>query len=316
MIRASNAINRHTADRIAAMPQCQPFVSTVPTTMAGIAPTTRAEFNQRRQSLRRQRRTQRWQALVRLTIVSSFAGAALWSLRQPVWVIRDANQLRIENNQFLSDQTLRNLVPIKYPQSIFRTQPSTIAAALKGQAPLSSVQVDRQLFPPELIIRVQEQAPVAAVHSKSQKDGQPIAQPDALIDAEGQIIPIERYQNLEQGIQLPTLKILGDPQDYHREWIEIYRAVQQSPLVIQQIDWRDSSNLILTTPLGRVHCGTYNRATFNLQLRAIGALKGLTKSIPRNRIDYIDLRNPNSPAVQKVAPATGTKSPTSESDVP
>jgi cell division protein FtsQ len=284
--------------------------------MAGIAPTTRAEFNQRRKSLRRQRRTQRWQSFARLAIVSSFAGAALWSLRQPVWVIRDANQLRIENNQFLSDQTLRNLVPIKYPQSIFRTQPSTIAATLKRQAPLSSVQVDRQLFPPELIIRVQEQTPVAAVYSKMQKGGQPSAQPDSLLDAQGQIIPIERYQNLEQGVQLPALKVIGDPQDYRREWGEIYRAIQQSPLTIQQIDWRDSGNLILTSAIGRIHCGPYNRATFTLQLRAIGALKTLTKSIPSNRIDYIDLRNPNSPAVQKIATEPSPKPPTPELDAP
>jgi cell division protein FtsQ len=101
--------------------------------MAGIAPTTRAELTQRRKLLRRQRRAQRWQSWARFLVVSSLAALALWALRQPVWVLRDANQLRVEGNQYLSVQTIRNLVPIQYPQSIFRTQPEAIAAALKRQ---------------------------------------------------------------------------------------------------------------------------------------------------------------------------------------
>ena len=146
--------------------------------MAGIAPTTRAEMTQRRKQLRRQRRSKQLKSAVRFCVVSGLAAGALWSLRQPVWVIRDQRQVRIEGNQYLSVQTLRKLVPIKYPQSIFRTQPSRVAAALKKKAPLSWVQVDRQLFPPELIVRVKEQTPVAAVHSKNQKNGAPTAQPN------------------------------------------------------------------------------------------------------------------------------------------
>jgi cell division protein FtsQ len=267
--------------------------------MAGIAPTTRAELTQRRKLLRRQRRAQRWQSWARFLVVSSLAALALWALRQPVWVLRDANQLRVEGNQYLSVQTIRNLVPIQYPQSIFRTQPEAIAAALKRQAPLSYAQVDRQLFPPELIVRVREQTPVAAVHSKSQKGGQPIAQPDALLDVQGNIIPIESYRSLEQGIQLPQLRVLGDPKEYHQYWAALYPDIQQSVVPIQQIDWRESSNLVLTTDLGLIHLGPYRPPVFAQQLRALSGLKSLTKTVPTSQIAYIDLRNPNAPALQK-----------------
>jgi cell division protein FtsQ len=277
-----------------------------PTAMAGIAPTTRAELTQRRKLLRRQRRAVRWRSWLRFMVVASFAGLALWSLRQPVWVIRDANQLRVEGNQFLSVQTIRNLVPIKYPQSIFRTQPEAIAATLKQKAPLSYAQVDRQLFPPELIVRVREQTPVAAVHSKNQPSGQPTTQADALLDAQGNIIPIESFQSLEQGLQLPQLRLLGDPKEYHQYWATLYQRLQQSAVPIQQIDWRDSSNLILTTDFGLVHLGPYRAPIFVQQLQAIGGLKGLTKTVPANQINYIDLRNPNAPALQKKAAARET----------
>jgi cell division protein FtsQ len=269
--------------------------------MAGITSTTRAELTQRRKLLRRQRRAQRWRSVARFLVVSGLAALALWSLRQPIWVIRDANQLRVEGNQFLSVQTIRNLVPIQYPQSIFRTQPGAIAAALKSKAPLSYVQVDRQLFPPELIVHVREQTPVAAVHSKSQKGGQPTPQPDALLDVQGNIIPIESFQSLEQGIQLPQLRVLGDPKEYHQYWAALYPGIQQSAVPIQQIDWRESSNLILTTDLGLIHLGLYRPPVFAQQLRALSGLKGLTKTVPASQIAYIDLRNPNAPALQKKA---------------
>jgi cell division protein FtsQ len=267
--------------------------------MAGIAPTTRAELTQRRKLLRRQRRAQRWQSLLRFAVVSGLAALALWSLRQPVWVIRDANQLRVEGNQYLSDQTIRNLVALPYPQSIFRTQPGAIAAALKRKAPLSYVQVDRQLFPPELIVRVKEQTPVATVYSKNQPGGQPTTQPDLLLDAQGNVIPIESFQSLEQGVQLPPLRVLGDPEQYRQSWANLYQGLHQSAVPIQQIDWRESSNVILTTELGVIHLGPYQAPLFGQQLRALGGLKGLTKTVPGSQIAYIDLRNPNAPAVQK-----------------
>lgn len=267
--------------------------------MPGIAPTTRAELSQRRQQLRRQRRLQQFQAVVRFSVVVGLAAAAFWSLRQPIWVIRDASQLRIEGNQYLSQQTLRKLVPITYPQSIFRAQPSAIADELKRQAPLAWVQVDRQLFPPELIVRVREQTPVAAVHSKNQKGGAPIAQPDMLLDAKGNVLPIERYQRLEQGIQLPPLQVLGDPKAYQRQWPTLYQQIRQQPIKIQQIDWRQPDNITLTTELGAIHLGGYNPTQLPRQMQAITNLRSLSKSVPAAQIDYIDLRNPDAPALQK-----------------
>ncbi|MBE9033046.1 FtsQ-type POTRA domain-containing protein [filamentous cyanobacterium LEGE 11480] len=267
--------------------------------MAGIAPTTRAELSQRRKQLRRQRRTQQFRSTIRFLVVSGLAAGALWSLRQPVWVIRNSAQLRVEGNRYLSDQTIRNLVPIKYPQSIFRTQPHTIVTALKKRAPLSQVQVDRQLFPPELIVRVREQTPVAAVHTKNQKGGQPTTKPDLLLDAEGRLIPLETFESLEQGIKLPQLQVLGDPKEYRQYWSTFYQGINQSSVSIQRIDWRQPNNVVLATSLGAIHLGAYGQNMFTRQLRALEGLKSLTKKVPSNQIDYIDLRNPNAPAVQK-----------------
>lgn len=273
-----------------------------PTAMAGIAPTTRAELSQRRKKLRRQRRTKQLRSAVQFIVVSAFAAGAIWALRQPVWVIRNVNQLRVEGNQYLSVQTIRKLVPMTYPQSIFRTQPDAIAAELKSKAPFDYVQVDRQLFPPELIVRVQERTPVATVYSKNQAGGQqPMPKPDVLLDAQGNVMPLARYQSLEPTLELPLLRVLGDPKTYQQQWPTAYQQIQQSIVPIQQVDWRRPDYLILQTDFGPVHLGAYSQPLFERQLRALAKLKGLTKTVKKEQIDYIDLQNPDAPALQKKA---------------
>jgi cell division protein FtsQ len=270
--------------------------------MAGIAPISRSELNQRRKQLRQQRRAKRLLALFRFGAAVGVLTLAIWVVKQPLWVIRNAEQVRVEGNQFLSAQTLRGLVPIAYPQSIFRTQPQQIIDTLKSKAPLSNVRVERRLFPPELIVKVTEQTPVATIFANNQPDGKPSSTPNALIDAQGNVIPLEAYKGLEQNIQLPSLKILGKPEEYKQHWAKFYQLTKAGAIGIQQIDWRNPGNIILTTDLGVVHCGAYGDG-FPLQLRALEGLRKLPENLPRQQIDYIDLRNPNRPALQKKAPA-------------
>jgi cell division protein FtsQ len=266
--------------------------------MAGIAPISRSQLTQRRKQLRRQRRLEQLQGLGRFAMVAAIATGAVWTVRQPIWVIRQADQIRIEGNQFLSAQTIRGLVPINYPQSIFRTQPQQIVTVLKEKAPLAEVVVERQLFPPALIIRVREQTPVATVYSKLKPKQSADTTPDALLDEQGKVIRLETYTGLEHNIQLPQLKVLGNPDQYRAKWGEFYPLVKASALPVRQIDWRNSNNLILTTDLGPMHLGIYG-PTFREQLRAMGNLGKLTERIPKQEIAYIDLRNPNAPAIQK-----------------
>jgi cell division protein FtsQ len=276
--------------------------------MAGMASVSRSELSQRRKQLRRQRRAQRFQAFGRFMIVAGIAAGAVWTVRQPIWVIRQVDQIKVEGNQYLSDHTIQKLVPIQYPQSIFRTQPQQIVTTLKQKAPLAEVRVERQLFPPGLIIRIKEQTPVATVNSKvdakyrveNHQTDRSLPPPDSLLDEQGNVIPLETYTGLEQQIKLPGLKVLGNPEPYRQKWREFYQLIKSSGIPVQQVDWRDSNNLILVTDLGVVHLGTYGTGTvFRQQLRALEALRKLPEKVPKHQIIYIDLRNPNAPALQK-----------------
>jgi cell division protein FtsQ len=284
--------------------------------MTGIAPISRSELSQRRKQLRHQRRAKRLQSVAQLMLAGGIAAAAVWVVRQPIWVIQTANQVKITGNQFLSAQTIRDLVPINYPQSIFRTQPQAIVDTLKAKAPLSAVAVQRQLFPPELTISVREQTPVATIYSKTLPGGKPSPEPDALIDAQGNVIPLQTYHALEQSVQLPSLKILGGADLYRSHWVQAYALVKDSPVAIKQLDWRNMSNLILLTDFGPVHCGPYGD-NFRRQLRALDALRKLPEKLSGQTIDHIDLRDPNKPALQRKAIAKPIESaPAAISDYP
>jgi cell division protein FtsQ len=74
----------------------------------------------------------------------------------------------------------------------------------------------------------------------------------------------------------------------------LYQQIQQSPIAITEVDWRDPNNLILQTELGTVHFGLYG-ANFGTQLQALDRLRNLPEHPQFKKMDYIDLRDPNSP---------------------
>jgi cell division protein FtsQ len=304
--------------------------------MAGIAPVSRNELSQRRQQLRRQRRTRVLQGSWRSVVVLGLAGATGWAITQPNWVIRQPAQVKIEGNHFLSTQTLRQLLPIQYPQSLLRVQPSEIEKTLTTKAPIAEVAVERQLFPPGLTVRVRERKPVAqailgSLPSQSSRkplpqpstdqtpdpktDPQaaaaptvdrvdrpdPVATPDSqpagLLDEQGMWLPLESYRVLNQKIPLPNLKVIGDPSLYRNHWSRFYPAISRSPVKVQEINWLNPNNLVLKTDLGTIHLGPYGRQ-FVAQLRSLDRLRNLTSSVSREQIDYINLRNPENPTVQ------------------
>ena len=131
--------------------------------MTGIAPVSRIELAQRRKQLRKQRRNRLLQTSWRSVIVMGLAAGMVWVIAQPNWVIRRAEQVTIEGNRFLATQTIRSILPIRYPQSLMKIQASEISQALTTKAPIAEATVERHLFPPSLVIKVREREPVAQV---------------------------------------------------------------------------------------------------------------------------------------------------------
>lgn len=266
--------------------------------MTSIIPVSRTELSQRRQKLRRQRRTRFFQTSWRNAAIASFAVGALWVATLPAWVIRKPEQVTIKGNRFISEQTIRTLLPIAYPQSLLKVQPQTIADALKAKAPIAEATVDRQLFPPSLTVRVQERVPIAQTASRASQPG--------LLDEAGVWMPQASYTTLNPNFKLPTLKIVGRPEQYRSNWATFYPTVRQSPVKILEANWEDPANLILKTELGAVEFGVYG-SNFPTQIKVLDGMRRLPNRVNPDQILSIDLRNPNSPTLQLNATKTPVK---------
>lgn len=290
--------------------------------MTSIISVSSAELSQRRLSLRRQRRRQLIYGIWRILALGSLAGGLVWGTTQPVWVIRKPDQIAVEGNQHLSPQAIRSLLSLTYPQSLLKIEPSSVAENLETrQSLIAKATVTRQLFPPSLTVKIQERQPVAIALSPGKEDApldstsQPKEAPAGneetlsqlsplgLVDANGAWIPIENYDAVKQSLPLPTLKIIGDGQQYLPYWPEMYKVLRRSPVKVSEIDWQNPSNVILKTDIGIVHLGPFG-SQFAEQLNVLDRMRQLSAKINGRPIAYIDLKDPDSPAIQLLEPST------------
>jgi cell division protein FtsQ len=295
--------------------------------MTSIISISQVELAQRRQKLRRQRKLKWFQTSWRTLAVSGLAGSVVWVSTLPIWLV-GKDQVVIEGNEFIPEETLRELLPLQTPQFVLKIDPRSIAQTLKTNAPIADAKVDRRLFPPGLIIQVKERLPVAIAlpvgsanlpanvpASKTSTIVQPFPSGTQLLDESGARFPLDNYTSLDLSLRLPSLKILGKPEYYHLYWTKLYQAVSQSPVKIFEIDWRDPANLVLKTELGTVHCGPY-QSHFSKQLSTLDRLRHLSNRINASEIAYIDLRNPETPSIELNRPKNPAKANPAENESP
>jgi len=118
-----------------------------------------------------------------------------------------------------------------------------------------------------------------------------------LLDASGVWMPLEKDTLLNPGVQLPSLKVIGLPEQYRPYWAQLYQALSQSSIKVIEIDWQDPTNLILKTELGKVYLGAPS-FHMNEQIRLMAQMRHLPAQLNLSQIEYIDLKNPESPLVQ------------------
>ncbi|RCJ19311.1 cell division protein FtsQ [Nostoc sp. ATCC 43529] len=268
--------------------------------MAGIISVSRTDLAQRRKKLRRQRQMKIIQAIWRTFAITSLASGLLWVAVQPMWVLKASKQIVMKSgNKLLSDETTRSLLVLSYPQSLWRIEPSAIANSLKKQPTIANAIVRRRLFPPGLIIDIQERVPVAVTQTPTiQNQGTSNKKVTiGLLDASGVWIPLEKYTSLNPSRKLPNLRVIGLPKQYCLYWTQIHQAISQSLVKVMEIDCQNPSNLILKTELGNVHLGTPG-PQLSEQIKVLAQMRHLTAKLNSGEIEYIDLKNPDFPLVQ------------------
>ena len=272
--------------------------------MGEFTSTSRQALQQRRKTLRRQRQTKVFQGVWRFFALSGLAAGVVWGASLPVWLIRHPDQVAISGNQLLATATVRELLPVTYPQSLLELEPTAIATHLKAHAPIADAVVSRRLLPPGIEIRLQERQPVAlslpdealiATDHPSTTDPRQLQV--GLVDAQGFWIPKDSFTNLDAADALPDLKVRGLRDHNQSSWPQLYASLRQSPVTVFEIDWRNPNNLILHTDLGMIHFGSYG-ARFPQQLAALDQMRNLNEQFNTQQVAYINLTNPEKPTVQ------------------
>lgn len=281
--------------------------------MGTIGSVSKSEIASRRRQLRRSRQKKLLQTCWQLLAVSSLAGGLVWATTSPAWVLDRADRIGVEGNQFLSDRAIRSLLPLSYPHSLLEVRPRELAKALESHGPIAKATVSRQLFPPGLKVEVQERYPVAIAvddrHSTPEASltlpptdpagSLPGEQNVGLLDERGVWMPLESYTSLDKTLKLPELRVVGDPDRYRPYWPPVYREIHRSPVKIYEINWQDPTNPILKTELGIVHLGP-DITEFPQQITILAQMQQLPNHIDPGKIAYIDLSNPESPALQLI----------------
>jgi len=274
-----------------------------------VSPVTAENLAQRRRHLKRQRRLKVLRTLWRTLMVSGITVGVFWGFTRPIWLIQTPSQVQIQGNTMLSTQAILSLLPLDYPISLFHIRPQVLKETLETSAPIREASISRQLIPPQVVIHVQERRPVAqatafnASPSSANTPGASGAAPtvQGLLDDRGFWIDQADLTQLGSGVPLPSLTVLGMRENYLALWPQLYAALQNSPVKVQEIDWRDPDNLILKTELGIIHCGAFS-ARFPEQLAVLDRMRDIENRPEVGQLAYIDLSRPDTPYLQMLKP--------------
>ena len=221
-------------------------------------------------------------------ILSGFA----WTVSRSDWKISQAEQIRVEGNQYLTDNAIRSILAIPYPKLIMELAPEQLTAKLIAQGSIASAKIDRGLLPPHLVVQVQDLPPIAQV--LSDKD----VQSQIFVDERGHQLPISSYQPSILS-SLPKLQLRLPSTGICPDWAQLYRVIQTSPVAIGLVDCRDLQNLFLQTEIGKVRLGAAGiNARLNDRIQQLDRLRDWKKAVGSVDVDYLDLENPDAPKFQ------------------
>jgi cell division protein FtsQ len=249
----------------------------------------------RRSQLHRQRRLKAWQGAWRFFCLAGLVGTLVWVMSWPEWTIRGRSQITVAGNKHLSKTTVYDLIPLRFPQSIWQLSTQKLGQEMARNPVLAEVNVSRQLLPAQLTIYVTERQAVAQA-----KQGQEMG----YLDATGVFMPRRLYTRSQPQLNSQILFLGYEPQ-YQSFWRAHYPLLSNSPVRITIINGTDPSNLTLKTELGTVYLGS-DGSQFPQQLQVLARLKNLPARVPSHRVSYIDLSNPQLPSL-RLAPAVTDK---------
>lgn len=204
--------------------------------------------------------------------------------------IKRANQIEVDGEQLVSEDTIRQALKFSYPQFIWSINGIELARRIESIPSVEAVRVSKQIIPPKINILLQEKIPVALATSSGRV---------GFLSERGEWIEQKFYDNTNLNLPLPKLKVINYQSRLSSIWREIYRLSLLYPeLKITEVHWREGDRIFLETKIGQVLLGS-ETSRLEPQFQTMSKLKNLSKQINAEEIAYIDLSNPGVNLIQK-----------------
>jgi cell division protein FtsQ len=245
-------------------------------------------LKERRADRRGARRKQLGKSLWQFLVITSLATGLVYSVRLPHWSLKDSSQVEITGDRLLSEEKVKELLRLDYPQSLWSLPLGKLRQRLVQSPPLQEATLTRQVFPPRLLVKILERQPVAIAYQN---------RTPGYLDAQGVFIPQSFYAKPPKNISQTTVKVFGYTPQYQEKWPQVYALIEDFSPKISEVHWQNPSNFVLKSELGKVYFGPLD-GDFPEQMEQLAQLQSLSKQIPLSEVVYIDLSNPAFPAVQ------------------
>jgi cell division protein FtsQ len=252
-----------------------------------------SKLKQKLSLLERRKRYCLYRSLWRSVFVGGCAIGLIFIFSLPYWQIQQKSQIQIEGATLVSKNTIFSKLGLTKPEYIWNISNHELVKKLETMSSLEAAKINKQIFPPRLIVLVKERQPVALALSKGKV---------AFLDRQGVWIPLTLYDRADRNFTLPKLKVVNFQPEYRDTWLELYRLITLYPIIkIEEIRWDESANLFLKTAIGTVYLGG-NLSNLSNQFKTLARLKNLPNYFEISNIAYIDLSNPDFELIQKYHP--------------
>jgi len=208
----------------------------------------------------------------------------------------DIQDIRISGSKLFSQNDVVNNSSLRLPKRLISIKTNFLEKELKQNLSLKNVSISRQIFPFGLKVNVNTRTPIA-YGEKILNDKKILG----YIDKDG--IFIDKQNAREKNLNKLTIKVFGWNEKFKKTLSKIFIAQENFEFEIVKIAF--SANGFLTVEekdLKTIFLG-FNPNLINYQLQIINNLKNeFKKNNFSEKIDNIDLTNPNKPKIKVFKP--------------
>jgi len=204
--------------------------------------------------------------------------------------------IKIYGSEFFSPNDLRNNSSLKFPIRLIFIKTNLIEKELKQNLSLKNISIRRQIFPFGLKVEIKTRNPIA--YGERILNNKKIL---GFIDRDG--VFINKKNTDKKNLGNLTIQIFGWKEQFKKILSEILVAQEKYEFEVVKINFSPNGFLTIEEKdLKTIFLG-FNQNLINYQLQIINNLKNeFKKNNFSEKIDNIDLTNPNKPKIKVFKP--------------